>query len=53
MSGFNQMIPFKLGGRPDWRRQEYSFEHKNRQHFSASTGTDWELTLLKAVQAAL
>jgi hypothetical protein len=48
MSGFNQMVPFKLAGRPDWRRREYMFEHKNRQHFSASTGPDWELTLLKA-----
>jgi len=49
MSGFIQMVPFKLGGRPDWRRQEYTFECKNRQHFSHSMGTDWELTLLKAL----
>ena len=49
MSGFITMTPYKFGGRPDWRRKEYVFEGKLRQHFSHSVGTDWELTLLKAL----
>jgi len=49
MSGFVTMTPYKLGGRPDWSRSCYHFEGKLRQHFSVSAGTDWELTLLKAL----
>lgn len=48
VSQFTQIVPFKLGGRPEWDRKEYKFENKNRQHFSANAGLHWTLNLLKA-----
>lgn len=45
----NEVIPWKLGGRPTWPTKTYQFEDKNRQHFVyyGSGPTDWSLTILK------
>jgi hypothetical protein len=44
----NELVPWKIGGRTDWRSRTFQYSDKLRQHFVLGANTcDWTMTILK------